>query len=250
MAGRVASVGTGADPAWIGRRVLADLDGGGYAERVVTSVENLIPIPETLGSPEAMALLHDGSTALALFEAAGVRAGESVLVQPAAGGLGSLLVQLARAAGARVIGAAHGKAKLDLVAELGADEVVDYGRPGWAERVGGVDVAFDGVGGDLGRIAFEAVVRGGRFSGYGIAGGPPTTVSTEDARRREAVVRSMEQLATFAGGRAERAGRMLQDAAAGRIKPVIGGTYSLEQAAEAHRALEGRAVIGKALLLI
>jgi NADPH2:quinone reductase len=256
VAGQVGSVGEGsdtADRAWLGRRVLADLEGGGYAERVVAPVERLIPIPDALGSREAMALLHDGSTALALFEAAGVRRGESVLVQPAAGGLGSLLVQLALAAGAHVVGAARGAAKLALVKDLGADAVVDYSTPEWTRRVseiGAVHVVFDGVGGDIGRAALDIVAPGGRFSSYGMAGGAPTVVDPQDARSRGVRALGMEQLTGFAAGRKRRAERMLQAAADGRIRPVIGQTYPLERAAEAHDAIETRRLAGKALLLI
>lgn len=255
VAGQVSAVGEGVDEAWVGRRVLADIEGGGYAERVVAPVAGLIPIPQALGSREAMALLHDGSTALALFEAVRVQRGESVLVQPAAGGLGTLLVQLAAAAGARVIGAARGAGKLELIEQLGADASVDYSTPDWTERVkelsgGGVQVAFDGVGGDLGRAAFDTVVRGGRFSSYGMAGGPPTVIGGEDARRRGVSALGMEQLTGFAADRLERVERILHEAVAGRIRPVIGRTYPLERAAAAHAAIADRSLIGKALLLI
>ncbi len=248
VAGTVAATGEGVSRSWTGRRVLAELDGGGYAERAVADAEALIPIPDTLGSPEAMALLHDGSTALALFEAVDVRPGESVLVQPAAGGLGSLLVQLAHLRGAHVIAAARGAEKLALAARLGADATVDYSVPGW--EVKGVNVAFDGVGGILGRTAFEAVGPGGRYSSYGWSGGPPPAITREEARRRGVHVRGMEQLASFAPGRKTLATRMLTEAASGRITPVIGRTFTLDQAAEAHAALEGRGVVGKALLVI
>ncbi|HEY2765333.1 MAG TPA: zinc-binding dehydrogenase [Pseudonocardiaceae bacterium] len=255
VAGRVSSVGEGVDEVWIGRRVLADIEGGGYAERVVAAVADLIPIPQALDSREAVALLHDGSTALALFEAVRVQRDESVLVQPAAGGLGSLLVQLASAAGARVIGAARGGGKLELVKELGADAAVDYSTPDWTERVremsgGGVHVAFDGVGGDLGRAAFETVIRGGRFSSYGMAGGAPTVIGRDDARQRQVIALGMEQLPGFAADRMERVERMLHEAVAGRIRPIIGRTYPLERAADAHAAIADRSLIGKALLLI
>ena len=94
-----------------------------------------MPVPEGLGLREAAALLHDGPTALGLFENARVEPEEWVLVLGAGGGLGILLVQLARAADARVVGAARGTRKLDLARELGADAAIDYSEPGWA--VGG-----------------------------------------------------------------------------------------------------------------
>jgi NADPH2:quinone reductase len=247
VAGQVRSVGEGVDEGWIGRRVLADIDNGGYAEQVVAEAARLIPIPEGLGSREAMALLHDGSTALAVFEAADVRRGESVLVQPAAGGLGSLLVQLARNAGAHVIGAARGARKLELVKDLGADVVVDYSTPTWTDQIRDVHVVFDGVGGGLGRAAFETTTHGGQFSNYGFAGGA-SMITQEDARRRGVTMRGMEQLSEFQSRRLTQAERILHEASAGRIRPVIGEVFPLEKAAEAHAALEARSILGKALL--
>src|SRR5882724_7314317 len=171
VAGQVISVGEGMDPGWIGRRVVSRTgERGGYAEQALVAADGLIPVPDGLGLPEAAALLHDGNTALILAEKAEIQPGEWVLVLPAAGGLGILLVQLAHAAGARVIGAARGKRKLDLARELGADVVVDYSEPGWVEGVRqasggrGADLVFDGVGGEIGGAAFEVTAPGGRFS--------------------------------------------------------------------------------------
>lgn len=116
VAGVVTSVGDGVDPGWVGRHVATrTLDGGGYAERVVAPADGLIPVPDGLGMREAAALLHDGPTALGLFEAARIRPAEWVLVTAAGGGMGILLVQLARAAGARIVAAARGTRKLELV---------------------------------------------------------------------------------------------------------------------------------------
>jgi NADPH2:quinone reductase len=252
-AGRVSAVGVGVDAGWLDRRVLADVEGGAYAERVSTPVGGLIPIPDALGSREAMALLHDGSTALAVFEAVGVRRGETVLVQPAGGGLGSLLVQLAHGAGARVVAAARGARKLDLAKQLGADVVVDYSDPDWTDQVrefGDPDVVFDGVGGELGRAAFELTARGGRFSSYGFAGGAPTSVDEEQARERGLSMLGMEQLIRYAPDRKRRAERMLHAAAQGRVTPFIGQTFPLERAAEAHAAIETRGIVGKTMLVV
>jgi NADPH:quinone reductase len=139
VAGRVISTGMGVDPAWVGRPVAAHTGesggSGGYAEQVAVLAEDVIAVPDGLGLPEAAALLHDGVTALGLLERVGVKPGEWVLVTAAAGGMGVLLVQLARAAGGRVIGAARGARKLRLVRDVGAEAVVDYSEAGWAGRV-------------------------------------------------------------------------------------------------------------------
>jgi NADPH:quinone reductase len=103
-------------------------------------------------------------------------------VEAAAGGVGSLLVQLARGAGARVVAAAGGERKLRVAGDLGAEGAVDYNEPGWTEKVrGGVDVVFDGVGGEVGRAAFELVRPGGRFCAFGLASGTFTDVPDAEA---------------------------------------------------------------------
>jgi len=257
VAGQVISVGEGVDPGWVGRHVVTNThEGGGYAEQAVAPAEGLIPVPDGLGLREAAALLHDGTTALGLAEGARIRPKEWVLVVAAAGGLGILLMQLAHVAGARVIGAARGKRKLDLARELGADAVVDYSEPGWPERVRdaargtGPDVVFDGVGGQIGRAAFEVTARGGRFSAHGAPSGAFAPIDPQEAERRGVTVRGIEQV-QFAPADAKRlAERALSEAAAGRIRPVIGQTFPLERAADAHAAIEARGVIGKTLLLI
>ena len=119
-----------------GVRVITTTGGlGGYAERAAVPGGGLIEVPEGLALDAAGALLADGRTALGLIGGAPIAAGETVLVEAAAGGVGSLLVQLARNAGARVIAAAGGGRKLALALEVGADEAVDYTRPGWAGRM-------------------------------------------------------------------------------------------------------------------
>jgi NADPH:quinone reductase len=259
VAGRVGAVGEGIDAGWVGRRVVAVTGGsGGYAERAAAPADGLIPVPDGLDLREALAVLHDGTTALGLLEGTPVRPGDWVLVTAAGGGLGIILVQLARAAGARVIAAARGKRKLDLARELGAEAVVDYSEPGWAEEVReaaggrGPDVVYDGAGGDVGSAAFEIMAAGGRFSAHGAPSGGFTSIDPEEARRRGVTVRGIEQV-QFAPEEtkrlAERAARAVSAAAAGRIRPVIGQTFPLERAAEAHAAIEAREVIGKTLLL-
>ncbi|MFI9840948.1 zinc-binding dehydrogenase [Nonomuraea sp. NPDC051941] len=255
VAGRVSSAGEGVDPAWVGRRVIAGTgETGGFAERAVAAAEDLFPVPDELELPEAVALHSDGSTAQGLIEGAKVRPGEWVLIEAAAGGVGSLLVQLARTAGARVVGAARGSRKLDLIRELGAEAAVDYSEPGWTQRVleatggAGPDVVFDGVGGEIGRAAFEVTARGGRFSVHGASSGEVTVV--DPARREDVDVIGIEQLFDFGPHLARWAEQMMAQAAAGLVRPVIGQTFPLERAADAHAAIEHRTALGKTLLLI
>lgn len=265
VGGRVVSVGEGVDPGWIGRDVVTMTGDGGYAERVVVPVDALVPVPDGLGVREATALLQIGPAALSLAGAAEIKPGERVLVTAAAGGLGNLLVQLAHAVGAHVVAAARGERKLGLLRELGADTVVDYSEPGWAEGVreaagdggplrtagdAGVDVVFDGAGGRIGEDAFGITARGGRFFTYGVPGGSFARIDPEEAERGGVSVRGIEQV-QFAPEEGRRlAGLALSEAAAGRIRPVVGQTFPLERAADAHAAIEARDTVGKTLLLV
>jgi NADPH2:quinone reductase len=260
VAGRVASVGEGVDPAWAGQRVIAHTGGGGgsdgYAEQALVPAERLVPVPSALGMTDAAALLHDGATALGLAAGTGISDGEWVLVVGAAGGLGILLMQLAHAVGAKVIGAARGEAKLALVSSLGAEGAVDYSQTGWGkqavELTGGTgpDVVFDGVGGRLGREAFDIVAEGGRFSAHGAASGGFAEIDPSEAASRNVTVRGIEQVQFQPGQLEQFAQQALAEAAAGRIKPVIGQSFPLDQAADAHTALQARTAIGKTLLTV
>ncbi|SEF26811.1 NADPH2:quinone reductase [Amycolatopsis pretoriensis] len=245
VGGVISAIGEGVDPGLAGQRVVTSTGGsGGYAQRVAVDAAAVFPVPSALDLDAAVALLADGRTATGLVHATRVRPGDRVLVEAAAGGVGGLLVQLARAAGALVIGAAGGPAKVASV--LGADSVVDYLAPDWASRVGEVDVVFDGVGGSIGATAFGLLRPGGRMAIYGLAGGSWTEVSEVDAEARGvALVRSIGSPADMRG-LTESA---LAEAAAGRLVPVIGQRFPLEKAADAHAAIESRATVGKTLLV-
>jgi NADPH2:quinone reductase len=256
VAGEVRSVGPGVEPGWIGRKIIGRTEkNGGYAEQAVVAADGLIPVPDGLGLREAAALLSDGPTALGLADRAAIKPGQWVLVMAAGGGLGILLIQLARAAGARVIAAARGARKLALARELGADVVVDYSDAGWLARVReatdgrGVDVVFDGAGGETGRAAFDIVADGGQFSAHGAPSGGFTAIDREEAARRGVTVRGIEQVQFAPADLKKLVERVLSEAAAGRIRPVIGQTFPLERAADAHAAIESRDVLGKTLLL-
>jgi NADPH:quinone reductase len=246
VGGVVAAAGRGADERWVGRRVVTSTGGtGGYAERVAVNADVLFPVPDGLALDDAVALLADGRTAAMLVDSAGIRPGERVLVEAAAGGVGTLLVQLARAAGAKVVAAAGGERKLALARELGAAHAVDYREPDWTERAGDVDVVFDGVGGATGRAAFGLLRRGGRMVSFGLASGEWATIDEADAAARGVTLvrpgATPEQMRGFTE-------TVLAQAAAGRVRPVIGQRFPLERAADAHAAIEARATIGKTLL--
>jgi NADPH2:quinone reductase len=238
---------------WSGLRVVASLNGrGGYAERAVATASALIRVPEELAMRDAVALLADGRTALALAGHAELGAGETVLVEAAGGGVGTLLVQIARRAGARVVALASQPRKLALARDLGADVTVDYSQDGWERQVralaGEVDVVFDGVGGDIGLAAFGLLRAGGRFCPFGMASGSFAPVTPDLAQASQVTVRrgaggSPEELA-------ELARTALAEAAAGRLRPVVGQEFELADAARAHAAIETRQTVGKTLLAV
>ncbi len=251
VGGVVAATGNGADAALTGRRVVSGTGGrGGYAERAAVQAGGLVEVPEGLALDEAVALLADGRTAMALARAARIAPGERVLVLAAAGGVGSLLVQLAQAAGARVLAAAGGPGKLRLARELGAEVTADYRQPDWPVALraaaGGADVVFDGVGGQIGRAAFWLLEPGGRMLSYGLASGEFTEVSEDEARARQVTIARGVPVTPDESTALTRAALGL--AAAGRLRAVIGQRFPLEAAAAAHRAIESRATIGKTLL--
>jgi NADPH2:quinone reductase len=250
VGGVVSAVGEGADRALVGTRVVTSTGGsGGYAQRCAVPAAGLIPVPGPLPTDEALALLADGRTALALADAAGPRPGETVLVEAAAGGVGSLLVQLAKQAGARVVALAGGPRKLAVARQLGADLAVDYREPGWAEVVrreaGPADVVYDGVGGQTGRDAFALLGPSGRYAGFGMASGSFAAIPAD---ARPGITRlSFGPISP--GQSAQLTGRALGLAAGGTLHPVIGQRFPLDRAADAHAAIEARATIGKTLLI-
>ena len=247
VGGVVAAVGRGVGEELVGRRVVSSLGGsGGYAELAVAEASGVIEVPDGVGLDAALALLADGRTAMSLLRAAAPRAGERVLVEAAAGGVGSLLVQLSASADAVVIAAAGGERKLELARSLGARHAVEYTEPGWPERVGEVDVVFDGVGGEVARAAFELLASGGRMVSFGLASGSWARVSEEDAAARG--IELVRPGRPSPEEQRELTESALAEAVAGRLRPVIGRRFPLERAADAHAAIESRSTLGKTLL--
>ncbi|QWF82318.1 zinc-binding dehydrogenase [Amycolatopsis sp. CA-230715] len=250
VGGVVSGLGPGTDPALLGTTVVTSTGGSGaYAERVAVPADGVLEVPQGVALDTAVALLADGRTAFGLFWAAGIGAGDRVLVEAAGGGVGSLLVQLAKSAGAQVIAAAGSAAKLAQAEELGADETVDYSQPSWAERVGSADVVFDGVGGRIGEESFAIVARGGRFLVHGAASGEMSSPDPEEAARRDIRVVPLGDVLSEPGAVRKAAEAALAEAAAGRLRPVIGQRFPLAKASDAHAAIEARTALGKTLLV-
>jgi NADPH:quinone reductase len=242
VGGTVVGIGSEVDASLAGTRVITSTGGsGGYAELVAVPAATVIPVPAGLDLGTATALLADGRTALGLFQAAALEPGQMALVLAAAGGVGSLLVQLCRAAAVRAIGASS-VSKAAFVSGLGA-EPVDYGAPGWSSRVK-VDVVFDGVGGSAGGAALAALRPGGRFIQYGLAAGAATQVDREDVQRI-----GFDVLRAIGSRSGELTREALALAAGGVLRPTVGQTFPLEAAAAAHAAIESRATVGRTLLV-
>ncbi len=255
-AGTVVAAGSGVPTSWLGRRVVAGAGTrGSYAELVRAGADRLVPVPDALGLREAAALAHDGVTVTGIIEGVGVKPGDRVLILGAAGGMGTLLVQLLHARGAQVVGAARGPAKLALVRRLGAVAAVDYAEDGWTDEVREafdglpVEVLLDGVGGVLGTEAFELVADGGRVSAHGAASGDFAALDQGRAQARAIVVRGIADVQFDAPEIVRLTSLALTGAAEGRMSPVIAREYPLSEAAEAHRAIEARSIPGKALLI-
>ncbi len=255
VVGVVREVGEGVDRTLRGRRVSAGVDGG-YAEVVVAGSHDLVEIPDDVGDEAAAAMLPDGRTALRLMEIAEVGPGRWMLVNAAAGGVGSLLVQLAGQAGAAVIGAAGSARKLAAAVGAGAKDVVDYTDTEWISQVrsitgdAGVDVVMDGAGGEIGSAALDAVRPGGAFLAYGAPGGRFARIDPDRARARRVRMHGIEavQLDTESATRlGAEALRLVEEQ---RVVPHVGQIYDLADAAQAHRDLESRRAIGKTLLRV
>jgi NADPH2:quinone reductase len=253
-AGIVESV-DGEGPFRIGDRVgFADSPLANAAE-VSIPFDKLIPLPEDISAETAAASLLQGLTAQYLTrDSHPVRPGESVLVHAAAGGVGLLLVQIAKALGARVLGVTSSDAKARAVLEAGADAVAltgeDWVGAAHALAPGGVDVAYDSVGGTL-MQSFEAVRTGGHVVFYGMAGGEPSLV---DPRMLMDTSKSLTggdlwNVLRTAEDRRSRAAELFGWIRDGRLQVHVAARFPLAEGAAAHAFLESRQSSGKVLLI-
>ncbi|MDO3648611.1 zinc-binding dehydrogenase [Nocardia mangyaensis] len=264
IAGVVSAVGAEVDDRWLGKRVVTQtassgigggVPTGGYAEQSLAKAATLVEIADGVTTQQAVALAHDGRTALAVFDRAAVRPDSWVLITAAAGGLGTLLIQLSAAAGAKVVAAARGTEKLALATRLGANAVVDYAVDGWDERVreitgGGADVVFDGAGGDIGALGLAVTADNGVFLGYGSAAGEFGTGDAEAAGVRGVTVVDLFAAVGAVTDWLVLARRAQAEVAAGRLEVVVGQTFPLDQVKRAHAAIEDRSALGRTVLTI
>ncbi|MGW7685570.1 zinc-binding dehydrogenase [Kribbella sp. NPDC054772] len=250
VGGRVRAVGPGVPAEWIGKTVVGRTIGfGGHAELALTGTD-VVEVPAELDLQTAVAVYGDGFTALMLEELAPSMAGKDVLITASAGGMGLLLIQLAHAAGARVIAAARGEEKLELSRAQGADVLIDYGQPSWEKLVNGADIVFEGAGGELGAAAFSVVKDGGWFSAHGAPSGGFASFDPAEAERRGVTVKGIMDLRADTTTTTVSGAAVIARAVAGDLRPVVDQVYDLDHVADAHRALENRTLRGKALISV
>jgi len=233
VSGLVAAVGENAGRFPLGASVFGRTEVGGYAEYTVVALEQLAAVPDGLDLEDAGGVPIAACTALeGLHDQLHLREGESLLVAGASGGVGSFVVQFAKAAGARVIGTASA-ANLDYLLALGADEALDY-QTDWVGAAAGVDTAFDCVGGPTWAQCLTSVRDGGRAV---------TIVRGEDVAREGVTTSTFGVTVTTA--RLDEAARLL--AGGGRVE--ISQRFPLDEAARAHELLEDGHPRGKVLLI-
>ncbi len=258
-AGVVTAVGPQAKTVKVGDRVAWSGALGSYAEYVVSPEEHLVPVPEGVSDEQAAAAMMYGLTAHYLVnDAHKLKAGETALVHAAAGGVGLLVVQLAHAVGARVIGTVSSDDKAALAREAGADEVIVFTRQDFETEVKkltdgkGVDVVYDGVG----KATFEKNLNVMRLRGmlvlYGMSSGPVPPVDPAKLSEKGSLYMARTTLAHFTATRGElvaRTGALFAMIADGKLKVRIAKKYPLAEAAHAHHDLESRTLVGKLLLV-
>ena len=259
-AGVVTEVGAQAKTVKIGDRVAWSGVLGSYAEYVVSPEEHLVPVPAAVTDEHAAAAMMHGLTAHYLVnDAHKLKAGETALVHAAAGGVGLLLVQMARAIGARVIGTVSSEEKAKLARESGADEVIIFTRQDFESEVKrltggkGVDVVYDGVG----KATFEKNLNVMRLRGmlvlYGMSSGPVPPVDPAKLSEKGSLYMARTTLAHFTATREEllaRTGALFAMIADGTLKLRVAKTYPLAEAPQAHRDMEARKIAGKLLLTL
>ncbi|PID00655.1 MULTISPECIES: quinone oxidoreductase [unclassified Sporosarcina] len=258
VAGIITEVGKGVKRFKPGMRVVSLIESAGYSEYAAIPEMTLAPIPDGVEYTDAVALPLQGQTAYHILKTMGrLQKGETVLVHAAAGGVGAIAVQLAKLFGAgKVIATASSEEKLAHAKEMGADHLVNYTEEGWESKVReltdgkGVDVALEMVGGDVFRKTLKCLAPFGRMVVFGAASGERSPMDAgELMQRNQSVVgfflpQIMKNYEVYQNSFKE----LLEYVQNGDLQLTIGGTFDLEEAAEAQRQLQGRKTMGKLVL--
>jgi NADPH:quinone reductase len=261
VAGEVTAAGDDVDPAWLGRTVAGTTVGnnGGYAELARVAVGHACEIPAGLTPASAVACFQAAPLAEGMLDALPVTAADTVLITAAAGRIGRYLAGGAQRRGARVIGGVGSSAKERAALEAGAGQVVVYSDDGWPDRVReltggrGVDAAFDAVGGELGTQVIDLLAAGGgRLGIFGFGSGEWAALHTRTIAARGLTVVGVVGKVTSTPDDVQHAAaeRALAAAAAGEVRSLVGASFPLERAADAHAHVESRAAVGATVLTV
>jgi NADPH2:quinone reductase len=258
LAGVVAALGPEVQGVAVGDRVIASTGHGAFAEKVKARADSLIPMPPGVDFDVAAAFtLTYGTSWHALADRAALKAGETLLVLGAAGGVGLAAIEIGKALGARVIAAASSATKLAVCREHGADGIIDYSKEDLRERIKaltdgkGPDVVYDPVGGPYAEPAFRSIAWRGRYLVVGFANGEIPKLPLNLA-----LLKGASLVGVFWGGYVSREpARFAEDlrslfamVADGRLKPHVSARYPLEQGAAALEDMMNRKVIGKVVI--
>ena len=256
-AGEVVALGLGVTEFAVGDRVAYSNVLGAYAELAAVPAGRLVRIPEGLDFRQAAALMLQGMTAHYLaYSVYPLKAGDACLLHAAAGGVGLLLIQMAKREGARVIGTVSTREKAELARSVGADEVILYTEQDFEAEVmrltggGGVQVAYDSVGASTYEKSIGSLAVRGMLVLFGQASGPTPPIDPMKLNAKSLFM-TRPTLVHYTMTREEllwRAGEVLNRAASGELELHIGGEFPLSEAAEAHAKLAGRETTGKLLL--
>lgn len=259
VAGVVAEVGTNVKDIKKEMRVVTLIENGGYADYAVAPANSLIPVPDEVPFEKAVALPLQGLTAYHIIKTMGrMEKGETVLVHAAAGGVGSLAIQLAKIFGAgKIIATASSTDKLAFAKKMGADHLVNYSETGWEDTVRdltggkGVDVALEMVGGDIFHKTVKCLASFGRLVTYGAASGEQTTFhpATLMQRNQSVIGFFLPQITKMPDIFKNSLQELLAYVHKGELELSIWGVYDLDEAALVHQLLQGRMTKGKIVLV-
>ena len=258
-AGVVTAVGSGVSEVKVGDRVAYCHVMGAYAEYAVVPADRIVRLPEGVSTQQGAAAMLQGMTAYYLASATyPLKPGDVCLVHAAAGGVGLLLCQIAQLRGARVIGTVSTRAKATLAREAGAEDVILYTEQDFEVEVkrltqgAGLQVVYDSVGKTTFDKGLNCLARRGLMVLYGQSSGPVGSFDPLLLSQKGSLFLTRPTLGDYIATRAEllqRAGEVLGWIKSGKLKLRIDHEFPLAQAAEAHRALEGRKTTGKVLLI-
>ena len=258
-AGRVDAVGPGVSEFAVGDEVAYAMKPGAYAEYAIVPAAQLVKLPAGIDSKQGAAAMLQGMTAHYLTATTyPLKKGDAALVHAAAGGVGLLLIQMAKRVGARVFGTVSTEAKAQLAREAGADEVIFYSKEDFEQEVKrltngrGVQVVYDSVGKDTFLKSLNCLAPRGMLALFGQSSGPVSAFDASLLAKGGSLFLTRPSLANYTATREElswRAGEVLSWVKNGTLRLRISGTFALKDAAEAHRQLEGRKTTGKILLI-